>query len=312
VNTLAQKDKIIASGAVTALREFAVKFLKEKHGLPEGWFTLGTRIHGNPDFIALAPDSLRTLEHKKIWVEWKVLRHFRSIFSEALDHLPEMAHVVAIETRYIGEEALRHGDREVIVLSIRYFNTYLRSAINQRDVRACYNIFHQYRLLAEHMMRKGHSDLVLEIGRCLAYYGQTAHKADLGFVTETAAHDLAVLCERAFVHDVACHDSLLGIFLEVDKEAETGAQEHTLRGVRKAQIKLATFYLSRNAGAQAERVCADMRSEKAERMASIRAELVSLNERDFWEVTDRGVNFDYLDEQRKEKLDEFFARVALR
>ncbi|HEY5282121.1 MAG TPA: DUF2254 family protein [Polyangia bacterium] len=338
VNTLAQKDKIIASGAVTALREFTVKYLKEKHALPVEWFTLGTRIHSNPDFIALAPDSLRSLEHKMVWVEWKVLRHFRSIFSEALDHLPEMAHVVAIETRYIGEEALKHGDREVLVLSIRYFNTYLRSAINQRDVRACYNIFHQYRLLAEHMMRKGHSrvgegglcppepergkegkpsqgfhfsDLVLEIGRCIAYYGQTAHKADLGFVTETAAHDLAVLCERAYAHDVACHDSLLGIFLEVDKEPETHAQEHTLRGVRKAQINLATFYLSKNAGAHADRICADMRSEKSERMASIRAELVAVNERDFWEVTDRGVNFDYLDKPRKEKLDEFFARVAL-
>ena len=156
VNTAAQKDKIIATGAVTALREFAVKFLKEKADLPAEWFVLGARIHGNPDFIALATDSLRSLESKKVWVEWKVLHHFRSVFSEALDHLPELAHVVAIETRYIAEEALRHGDREVLVLAIRYFNTYLRSALNQRDVRACYNIFHQYRLLAEHIMRKGH------------------------------------------------------------------------------------------------------------------------------------------------------------
>jgi hypothetical protein len=312
VNTVAQKDKIIATGAVTALREFAVKYLKEKSSLPTEWFALGSRIHGSADFIALAPDSLRSLEHKKVWVEWKVLHHFRSVFSEALDHLPELAHVVAIETRYIAEEALRHGDREVLVLAIRYFNTFLRSALNQRDVRACYNIFHQYRLLAEHMLRKGHSDLVLEIGRCLAYYGQTAHKADLGFITETAAHDLAVLCERAYDHDIACHDTLLGIFLEVDKEAETHAQEQTLRGVRKAQVKLATFYMAKNALTHADRICADMRGEKPERMASIRAELASVNEKVFWEVTDRGVNFDYLDPTRKEKLDEFFARVALR
>jgi hypothetical protein len=397
VNTVAQKDKIIASGAVTALREFAVKYLKEKGGLPIAWFVLGARIHGNPDFIALAPDSLRALEHKKVWVEWKVLHQFRSVFSEALDHLPEVAHMVAIETRYIAEEALRHSDREVLVLAIRYFNTFLRSALTQRDVRACYNIFHQYRLLAEHIMRTGHSrvgegglclpeserarpsearggqggveeprewkpsqyrhraegpdpsgvkrgspspaslrsatspryafaargevvsgqgfhfsDLVLEIGRCIAYYGQTAHKADLGFVTETAAHDLAVLCERAFVHDVACHDTLLDIFLEVDKEAETHAQEQTLRGVRKAQINLATFYLSKSALPHADRICADMRDEKPERMASIRAELVAVNEREFWEVTDRGVNFDFLDPARKEKLDEFFTRASLR
>jgi len=311
VNTVAQKDKIIATGAVTALREFAVKYLKVKGTLPAEWFVLGARIHGNPDFIALAPDSLRSLEHKRVWVEWKVLRHFRSVFSEALEHLPELGHVVAIETRYVGEEALRHDDHEVLVLSIRYFNTYLRSAINQRDVRACYNIFHQYRLLAEHMMRKGHSDLVLEIGRCLAYYGQTAHKAGMGFVTETAAHDLSVLCERAFEHAAACHDALLGIFLGVDKEAETGAEESTLRGVRKAQIKLATFYLAKGAGSHAERLSADMRGEKPERMASLRLELLAVSDREFWEVTDRGVNFDFLDKGRKEKLDEFFARVPL-
>lgn len=312
VNTVAQKDKIIATGAVTALREFAVKYLQEKGGLPAEWFVLGARIHGNPDFIALAPDAARAIEQKKVWVEWKVLRQFRSVFSEALDHLPEMAHVVAIETRYIGEEALRHGDREVLVLAIRYFNTFLRGGLNQSDVRACYNIFHQYRLLAEHMMRKGHSDLVLEIGRCIAYYGQTAHKTDLGFVTETAAHDLAVLCERAFVNGIACHDTLLSIFLEVDKEAESHTQEQTLRGVRKAQVRLATFYLTKNALTHADRIGADMRGEKPERMASIRAELGAVNEREFWEVTDRGVNFDYLDPSRKEKLDEFFARASLR
>ncbi len=312
VNTAAQKDKNIATGAVTALREFAVKFLEEKASLPPEWFVLGSRIHGNADFISLARDALRSLEHKKVWVEWKVLHHFRSIFSEALDHLPELAHVVAIEARFIGEEALRHGDREVLVLSIRYFNTFLRDALKHREVRVCYNIFHQYRLLAQHMMRKGHSDLVLEVGRRIAYYGKTAHKADLGFVTETAAHDLAALCERAYVHDIACHDTLLGIFLEVDKPAETLAQEQTLRGVRKAQVKLATFYMVKDAFPQVDRICADMRGEKRERMASIRDELAAVTEKEFWEVTDRGVNFDYLDPARKEKLDGFFARLALR
>ena len=241
-----------------------------------------------------------------------MLRHFRSVFTEALEHLPELGHVVAIETRYIGEEALRHDDREVLVLAVRHFNSYLRSAINLEDVRACYNIFHQYRLLAEHMMRKGHADLVVEIGQRLAYYGQTAHRAGLGFVTETAAHDLGVLCERAYEHKAPCHDDLLGIFLEVDKEPESHSEEQTLRGVRKAQAKLATYYLAKHAMAHADRLCADMRNEKPERLASIRAELLAVSEREFWEVTDRGVNFDYLDPTRREKLDEFFARVALR
>lgn len=315
VNTVAQKDKIIATGAVTALRDFAVKYSKEKRHLPSEWFTVGVRAHGNPDFIALAPDSLRSLEQRRIWVEWKVLHHLRSVFAEALGQLPEMSHVVAIETRYIGEEALREDDREVLVLSIRYFNTYLRAAINHENVRACYNLFHQYRLLAERMMRKGHPELVLEVGQCLSYYGQTAHKAGLRFATETAAHDLAVLCERAFEHQSPCHQPLLGFFLAVDKinespKAGKGPEEQALRGVRKAQIRLGTYYLVKGAAAQAERIVADMRGEERERLDSIRAELEHVKDKEFWEITDRGINFDYLDGARKEKLDELFARLG--
>jgi len=37
---------------------------------------------------------------------------------------------------------------------------------------------------------------------------------------------------------------------------------------------------------------------------------LSVTDREFWEVTDRGVNFDYLDQGRKEKLDDFFARIT--
>ena len=310
VNTVGQKDKIIATNAIAAIREFAIKYLREKGQLTPEWFVVGPRAHGNPDFIALAPDSLRSLEHRRIWVEWKVLHQLRSVFAETIEHLPELGHVVAIETRYLGEEALKHDDREVLVLAIRYFNTYLRTAIGHQNTRTCYNVLHQYRLLAEHIMRRGHDDLLLEVGRCMAYYGQTAHKAGLRFVTETAAHDLAVLCERAFSHKNRCHDQLLGCFLTVDKVSDTGEEEQALRGVRKAQIRLATFYLASEAAGPAERIARDMCREKTERLASIRAELLAVTDKEFWEVTDRGVNFDYLDQGRKEKLDDFFARVT--
>jgi hypothetical protein len=49
-----------------------------------------------------------------------------------------------------------------------------------------------------------------------------------------------------------------------------------------------------------------------ERIASIRADLATMNEKDFWRIVVRSVNFNFLDEQRKEKLDEFFVRAALR
>ena len=99
--------------------------------------------------------------------------------------------------------------------------------------------------------------------------------------------------------------------IETEMDASPGA-EQALRGVRKAQVKLATFYLAHGAVEPAQRIAADLRGEKPDRLASIRAELLAVSDREFWEVTDRGVNFDYLDGARKEKLNEFFARVSLR
>jgi hypothetical protein len=37
-----------------------------------------------------------------------------------------------------------------------------------------------------------------------------------------------------------------------------------------------------------------------------------MNEQDFWKIAGRSVDCDFLDEQRKEKFDEFFVRAALR
>jgi hypothetical protein len=312
VNAAAQKDKIIASHATAALREAVVRYQPCKAGLPAEWFLVGCRIRSNPDFIAMEPGSLHEIERQQLWFEWKILRHFRSVFSESLNHLPEMAHVVAIETRYVGESALERNDRAVVATVLKYFNTYLRGAINSRDVRVCYNILNQYRLFAELLVRRGWSDLVLEIANRLAYYGQVARGAGMGFVTETSAHDLGTLCERAFELSSPAHDAMLGIFLEVDKEAESSADEKALRGVRKAQVKLATYYLVHGAQGNAQRICDDMADETPERLASIRAEMLRIHQKDFWEVTDRGVNFDYLDDARREKLDLFFDGLTLR
>ncbi len=49
-----------------------------------------------------------------------------------------------------------------------------------------------------------------------------------------------------------------------------------------------------------------MREERPERLASIRDELLNVESKEFWEVSDRGVNFDYLGPERKAQLLRFF------
>ena len=105
---------------------------------------------------------------------------------------------------------------------------------------------------------------------------------------------------------------LLEIFLQVDRESDSEVQETSLRGVRKAQVKLATFYLMAHEEKLARQVFQDMAGERAERLASIRDELMGIRSAEFWEISDRGVNFDYLSPERKEKMLEFFGWFGAR
>jgi hypothetical protein len=314
MNALAQKEKTIATDATVALRTVLVDYLPEKQGLRPAWFGLGRVLRAHPDFVAMTPESLEDLARDRTWLEWIGLRQIREVFGEALKTLPEMTHVVAIDTRYVGEAAIDSRDREVLALTIKFMNTYLRAALNARDVRTSYNVLHQYRQLAEAMLRVPGAavpwltTMLEEVAVHFKYYAQLAHGMGLGFVTETAAYDLCSLCELANDLVAPSHDRLLAIFLEIDKEAETSAEEKALRGVRKSQAKLATFYLLRGQAAYAQAIYEDMAQESPERLRSIRDEMLAVTSKHFWEVVDRGTNFDYIDDARKEKLREFFGR----
>lgn len=306
VNSVAQKDKVIASQAVATLRDVLVSYLREKQRLPAKWFKVGERLQQDADFAVMAPESCAQIEEDRTWFEWKGLRQLRLVFAESLKSLPEVAHGVAVATRRIGEAAVAIDDRKAISASVKFFNTYLRTALNANDVRSAYNVLNEYRHLTEAVMEHGLNDMTLQIAHHFKYYGQIAHAMGLGFVTETAAYDLSVLCEQAFAQKAGCHDELLQVFLEVDKEAETLAEEKALRGVRKAQARLATYYLVQGEQSLAKKIFEDMRTETPLRLTSIRAELEAVDAKDFWEVTDRGINFDYLEPRRKAELATFF------
>ena len=101
---------------------------------------------------------------------------------------------------------------------------------------------------------------------------------------------------------------MLHEFLEIDQpgnEPEDSTETH-LRGVRKAQVKLATYYLVNRQEEKARRIFEDMHDERPERLRSIYEELKGVTTEDFWEVIDRGTNFDYLPEDRKKAMRIFF------
>jgi hypothetical protein len=307
INAVSQKDKAMATGSLDAICDLGTTYLAKKAGLEKEWFVVGSELRQNTDFVALTNDIVDEITDKRSWLEWKVFRQYQLIYNEALGEMPDINHLISINTRYIGEAALENGDQQAVLLAIKFFNTYMRNTLNTNRVRTAYNVLNQYRQLAERALTLGQHMRVDEIAFYLKYYGQIAHGKDLGFVTETIAYDLGLLCERAFTEHAKSHDTVLHMLLQLDRPADSPVQEQILRGVRKAQVKLATFYLENKAEEPARRIFEDMKDEKVERLRSIRDELVAVETKDFWEVIDRGTNFDYLEPGRRGLLTVFFS-----
>ncbi len=307
LNAMEHKDKGVSMAGVDALCSLLVSYQGLRAKLPEGWFGIDGSLAHNPDFVSMAPEVLEDLRKRKVWLEWKVLRGYQSLYNEALNKMRDINYLVAINSRLMAEAAWDHNNAQLFEMVVKFFNTYLRSAINAHDIRTAYNVLNQYRLVGESAIRRDPSGgRALEIAKYFKYYGLLSFNAKLPFILETVAYDMCALIEFAFDQKSPATRKLLKIFLQVDKEGETATQETSLRGVRKAQLKLASYFLLRGDEALAREVFLDMGDERPERLASIRDELMNVESREFWEVSDRGVNFDYLGDERKAQLLRFF------
>jgi len=305
-HSVSGKDKIIASRAVDALKDFACDYLAIKDQLPPQWFRIGRSLGENPDFIAMDPESLVDLETRRTWVEWQVLRQYLSIYGEAGASLKEVNYLIGIDTRYIGEQAVQRGDDQLVALVFRFMNSYLRATLTLRDVRTAYNMLNQYRLLAQAMLRAGRDEFALEAMRHMGYYSHLSFDLTLNFVTETVAYDISSICQAAHEYDSPAQDAMLALFMKLDRPLRIKRQERALLGVRKAQVKLAAYYLSVGHPERALLIARDMREENAERISIIRSELENVAAKDFWEIIDRGRTFEYMPPKQREALGAFF------
>jgi hypothetical protein len=299
-------DLGIATESIDALRDLILAYGALRDDLGEGWFDIAALLARDPDFVSMDPAARAEVVEQRLWLEVKVLRQYYALFAESLGRAREISHLIALDTMQIGARAVPTR-RPLLALCVRFFNSYLRAAINARDLRTAYYVLHQYRSLAEEALKAGLSEAVIEIAGHFRFYGQLGYEQDQPFLLEVVAYDLAHLVEVALSEAPASVDALLDLFLRVDRESESPEQETRLRGVRRAQVQLATLFLLREDPARARRIFEDMRHERPERLASVRDELLAETRPQYWEFTDRGVNFAYLPPERRARVHDFFA-----
>ena len=249
--SLQHQDRTIAMAVTDAFSDLLRDFWQMRDDLPDAFFALDGALARDPDFVAVDPSVRNQLGRRGGWLEVKILRQFLELFSNSLGQARDVGSFLAIKTRNLAIES-DDPDRETLALGVKFFNSYMRAAINGRDLRLAYYVLDQYRQLAEELIARGDSQEAVEIANFMRYYGQIGYSAGLKFLLETVAYDLSRLIEFSEHAQSPATDELLAIFLEVDRPEEPGsAEEDRLLAVRRVQAQLATALLSRGDTARA-------------------------------------------------------------
>jgi hypothetical protein len=307
-SALGQGDRSIAMAAVNAMAQLLRDYVGIQDRLPANWFKVTDEVASDPDFVALAPETIAEVEAEGVWLERKVFRRYLSLMRQCVGEHGDIANVIGINTQQIAS-SMGASRPSLLELCRRALNSYLRTAINARDARTAYFLMNQYRLVGERLMRQGRNADVVAVADYLKEYGQLANAMGLPFLLETAAYDIMQLVEDALASRSPSLDALLDCFLTVDQQMPDEQAAETQLGVRRAQMQLATLLLLREDTARADRVIDDLRTEAAERLNRLRAEMLADDRPQFWELMDRGVNFRYLPPERRPFLDTIMARL---
>ena len=298
IRSLERGDRNPALESVDALARVLREYWALKPGLPAIWFGPDPR-----HFLGFSKAALDELKSSRTWVEMKVYSQLHQIVGAAIGRQPDLTATAAKTLRKLGQEGAARSDPGVRELTVEYFNTLLRLALNRREARGVFAILDQYRLFAD-SLNTDFPELGEEIADYLAYYGQVARDMGLTFVSEAAAYDLATLVRSAWQAQSPNRQRLLDGFLRYGEGAKA-----PLKGVHKAQAILASFFALHGEDEAVAAIRNAWRELDPAFVAQVRRELLAVRREKYWEVSDRRLNLDFVPEPQRAKLDEFFASL---
>jgi hypothetical protein len=298
-------DGAVARHAVWVLYGSVAAYVDEKRTLPPDWFAVEDQhFRGRHELIR------REIRETQTWVERHMLDELREIFNATLNRMHDVNTTVALVLRLLGEKALAADDEGLFRAVAQFFNTFLRAAINGGDVRAGYHALYQYRLLADAAM-DGRPAWGLEIADRLTYYGDAAAGGPLLWMSAAAAYDLRVLAERVHARgmDPALARAVVDDLLETVARGEAKASP-ALPQLYKMVVALGAYFVANGADDLARTLRAALAGVPADLLERCAAELRATEDPRFWELTDRVVNFDYVEPPVRAAIEAFLADVT--
>lgn len=277
-------DIEVAKHSVTAIQRVVDLYLAMKDRVPGAWFQV-EETH----FLGHHSLTLADLAESRTWLEMRAFLELQRIFNTTLNNVSDVNSAAAFALREIAERALLDcDDRPVARLAMKFFNTFLRAAINRGDVRSAYHVLYQYRKLAESALPVD-QEIAVEIAQRIGYYGTLATAPNVAWIVVPAAYDLRKLAEAAG-GDFAV-DALLQLLATLEARAAS-----TLRDAYKPVVALGSYALAHRDSALAERLARALAAVPQATIHGVAEDLMAVTDPFFWELTDRVINFDYLEE----------------
>lgn len=292
-------DRGVAAEGIWSFKQILDQYRAVKSRLPEEWFRVDRH-----DLVGLSSEALELLNQERTWFEHRVLWQMYLAYENALAKAHDVVSALSDATRVIALRSSAAGDMKAVELTIKYFNNYLREGIKKKDPHALYDLLYQYRTLACEL--GDHPALQEKIGRYFVHYAQVAHAAGLAFVAHLAAFDLGVVVVRAFERKSSAGAALLGHLLQLRHLLGTEPQPMIV----KAKVIVAANLLAEGQDAAVEQLRANLAGLPAEPLRQVEHDLLTLDDRSFWEVTDRQENFEWVPPERRPFVQKFLATLG--
>ncbi|HEY1555600.1 MAG TPA: DUF2254 family protein [Kofleriaceae bacterium] len=293
IKSLDRNDRDVAAEGTWAIKTLLDHYDKYKNRMPKEWFAVD-----RADFIGMSDEALEMMTENRTWFEMKCLHQLEHGFLRALGGANDTVSTFSDATRVIASRAHLHHDEQALRLCIRFFNNYLREAIKARNLRAVYDVFHQYRRLGRELVER--PEILREIGHHFGYYAVMARTAGMLFAPQLALFDLGYVTRRAYERASPAAAELLAVALSFPHRRADDV--HTM--AVKAKLILGGFFIENKLDAEAEIVRKNLRDIDHACVERCEAELLAADI-SFFEVTDRQLNIEYVPPERRGPLQEF-------
>jgi hypothetical protein len=267
-----------------------------KARLPTQFFKVSNDL-----LVGLSGDATDILSEARVWMEHRIAIQLVLAFKSVLGKMPDGVSAMAQAVKNAAhEEACRRNDA-VFDLLVRVLNCFMREAIKKKENASVFNVVYSYKALVRRLLGD-RPECVPRLVRYLRFYAEYARVQGLPFIYELVSYELGELTERAYERKVAPARELLDAVLAF------GGVEQSV-GLVKSRAILAAYFLERGFGQELEFVEASLRIATPAVLEKAKRGILAVQERVFWELNDRGLNFDFVEPPRRTRVIEVFDRV---